>query len=287
MYSKFRLFTEFSNFLSENLFDHTSKKNIMKNKVFAVLFFPVFLLVGVGDFVPVDTPLGDPSAKEIVRKSTEKLIGNTSQGEMKMTIVRPTWKREITMKSWSLGEEYALILVTGPARDKGTAFLKKGKEVWNWQPTIDRSVKLPPSMMSQSLMGSDFTNNDMVDQASVIDDYTHKLLGEEEIDGRPCYKIEMTPEDDAAIVWGKVISWIDKEDFLQLRAEFYDEEDYLVNTMKGMEIKELGGKLLPSRLEITPEEEPENKTIIEYISLSFDKPIKKSFFSVQNMKRVR
>lgn len=258
----------------------------MKLKVFAVLFFPVFLLANVAAF-QTTSETGDPDPKEIIRKSTENQIGKTSQGEMKMTIVRPTWKREITMKSWSLGEEYALILVTGPARDKGTAFLKRKKEMWNWQPTIDRVVKLPPSMMAQSLMGSDFTNNDLVDQASVIEDYSHKYLGTEKIDGRICHKIEMTPSDDAAVVWGKVFSWVDKENYIQLKAEFYDEEDYLVNTMKADNIQKMGGKLLPKILTITPAEEPENKTIVEYLSINFDKPIKEKFFSVQNMKRVR
>jgi len=258
----------------------------MKLKVFAVLFFPVFLFTNVAAFQTI-AETGDPDPKEIIRKSTENQIGKTSQGEMKMTIVRPTWKREITMKSWSLGEEYALILVTSPARDKGTAFLKREKEMWNWQPTIDRVVKLPPSMMAQSLMGSDFTNNDLVDQASVIEDYAHKYLGEETIDGRVCHKIEMMPSDDAAVVWGKVISWIDKENYIQLKAEFFDEEDYLVNTMTASNIQKLGGKLLPKILTITPAEEPENKTIVEYLSINFDKPIKNKFFSVQNMKRIR
>jgi len=258
----------------------------MKLKIFAVLFFPAFLFTSVAAVRPT-TDTGDPDPKEIIRKSTENQIGKTSQGEMKMTIVRPTWKREITMKSWSLGEEYALILVTGPARDKGTAFLKREKEMWNWQPTIDRVVKLPPSMMAQSLMGSDFTNNDLVDQASVIEDYSHKYLGIETIDGRECYKIEMTPDDDAAVVWGKVLSWVDKKDFIQIKAEFYDEEDYLINTMKASDIQMIGGKLLPKILTITPAEEPENQTIVEYMSINFDKPIKEKFFSVQNMKRIR
>jgi len=257
----------------------------MKNKVLIVLFFfPIFF---IGTILSAQTDEDDPTAREIITKSTKKMIGTTSQGEMKMTIVRPTWKREITMKSWSSGEDYALILITGPARDKGVAFLKREKEVWNWQPKIDREVKLPPSMMAQSLMGSDFTNNDLVDQAATIDDYTHKILGSEVIRDRDCYKVELIPNEETAVVWGKIISWIDKKDFMQLKAEFYDEEDYLVNTMIGDNVKTLGGKLIPSRLTITPADEPENKTIVEYLSLEFDKPIKDKFFSVQNMKRIR
>ncbi|HMR42336.1 MAG TPA: outer membrane lipoprotein-sorting protein, partial [Saprospiraceae bacterium] len=128
----------------------------MRKLIFIIL--PVLLFASF----TVAFKTGDPKAREIVRKADEKAKGLTSQGEMKMTIVRPSWKREMTLKSWGKGDELALILVTAPSRDKGTAFLKRGNEIWNWQPSIDRTVKMPPSMMAQSWMGSDFTNDDLV-----------------------------------------------------------------------------------------------------------------------------
>ncbi len=227
------------------------------------------------------------SAIDIVKKADEKNRGLTSQAVLKMTIVRPTWTREIQMKSWSKGSDFSLTLITAPARDKGAAFLKRNKEIWNWQPTIDRVIKMPPSMMMQSWMGSDFKNDDLVRESSIVEDYTHRLVGEEEIEGRPCYIIELIPKEDAPVVWGKVTSWIDQAEFMQLKTAFYDEDDYLVNTMYGKKIKELGGKLLPSVLEVVPADEEGQKTMVEYLSLAFDKPIKESFFSVQNMKRIR
>ncbi len=234
------------------------------------------------------TGLKAQDATDIVRKSDERARGiQSSQGEMKMTIVRPSWSREISIKSWSKGTDYSLMLITGPPRDKGTAFLKRDKEIWNWQPSIDRSIKMPPSMMMQSWMGSDFTNDDLVRESSVVEDYTHNLLGKEEIDGRSCYKIEMIPKEDAPVVWGKVITWISEEHYLQLKTEFYDEDGYLVNTMMGKEVKELGGRLLPSKLEMIPADEEGKKTIVEQLDITFDEPIDDSFFSLQNMKRVR
>lgn len=226
------------------------------------------------------------TAREIIEKADAKMRGLSSQGEVKMTIIRPTWKREMQMKSWSKGDDFMLIVVTAPARDKGTAFLKRNKEIWNWQPGIDRTIKLPPSMMMQSWMGSDFTNDDLVRQASVVDDYTHKILGSETLQDRDCYKIELKPKDNSAVVWGKVLLWIDKKDFMELKSEFYDEDNYLVNTMVGKNIKLLGGKILPSVMEVTPADNPGQKTVIEYLNLGFDKPIPDEFFSVQNMKRV-
>ena len=227
------------------------------------------------------------TATEIIRRADQKLRGESSYSELRMTIQRPDWSREVTMKSWSLGDELALILITGPARDRGTAFLKRDREIWNWQPTIDRTIKMPPSMMMQSWMGSDFTNDDLVRESSTVVDYTHTLLGEETIDGRPCWKIELVPKPDAAVVWGRIISWIDKAEYMQLKTEFYDEDDFLVNTMIGSEIKEMDGKVLPSRMEIIPEDEPGHRTILEYLTLDFGIDVNESFFSVQNMKRVR
>lgn len=226
-------------------------------------------------------------AKTIIQRSDEKLKGETNTAELKMTIVRPTWKREMQLKTWGKGDDYSLILVTAPARDKGTAFLMREKEIWNWQPSIDRVIKLPPSMMMQSWMGSDFTNDDLVKQSSMVEDYIHELLGRETIDGRDCYRIQMTPKEDAAVVWGKLLIWIDVEEYMQMKIEFYDEEDYLINTMYGKAVKEMDGKLLPSILEVIPADEEGNKTVIEYLSLDFGVPLKESFFSVQNMKRVR
>jgi outer membrane lipoprotein-sorting protein len=146
---------------------------------------------------------------------------------------------------------------------------------------------MPPSMMMQSWMGSDFTNDDLVKESSIRNDYNHTLIGEEEIDGRICYVINLIPKEQAAVVWGKIITWVDKKDYLQLKSAMYDEEESLVNTMYGKNIKDLGGKLLPSLLEIIPSDEEGHVTRIEYLSLEFDIGINDAFFSTKNLKRIR
>lgn len=213
--------------------------------------------------------------------------GENGYAEMVMKIVRPDWSREITMKSWSKDQDYSLILITGPARDKGTAFLKRQKEMWNWQPSIDRVIKMPPSMMMQSWMGSDFTNDDLVRQSSIVTDYTHKLLGDTTLQSRSCWKIELTPKEDAPVVWGKVEAYIDKKDYLQLLIKYYDEDAYLVNTMILSDIKEMGGRSLPTHMEMIPADNPEQKTVIDYVARSFDAQQSEEFFSIQNLKRIR
>lgn len=232
-------------------------------------------------------PVLSQTATEIIEKAEEKARGDQAYGEMKMTIIRPAWTREITMKSWSKGDDYSLILITAPARDKGTAFLKRENEIWNWQPSIDRSIKMPPSMMMQSWMGSDFTNDDLVRQSSLKTDYHHKLLGKETVEGRSCYIVELIPKADAAVVWGKVMMWIDEKDYLELKVAFYDEDDYLVNTIYGKNIMTIGGRTLPTRLELIPADKPEQKTIVEQLALDFSVKLDDSFFSIQNLKRVK
>jgi len=230
----------------------------------------------------------DLSPKEIIRKADEKFNGElTSTSIMAMTIVRPTWERTIEFKNWTSGREYALTLITSPAKDKGQSFLKRQQEMWNWNPTISRLIKLPPSMMSQGWMGSDYTNDDILKESSVVNDYDHEIVAEEEYDGRICYKIKMVAKEDAAVIWGHQVRWIDKKDFLFLKSELFDEDGYLVRTELGSEIKTMDGRLIPTRIELIPAEEEGKMTIIEMKEMKFNEPIKESFFSQQNMKRVR
>lgn len=226
-------------------------------------------------------------ATEIIRKVDQKMRGNSSRSEMTMKIIRPEWEREISMKGWSLGTEYSLVLVTAPARDQGTAFLKRDKEIWNWQPTIDRVVKLPPSMMTQSWMGSDFTNDDLVRESSIVYDYTHHIRGDSIINGREVWKIELLPKEDAAVVWGRIEVYVSREDYIELLIRYYDEDDYLVNTMILSEIKEMDGRLIPTRMDMIPEDNPDQRTVIIYDDIAFDVEIDQDFFSIQNMKRIR
>ena len=142
-------------------------------------------------------------------------------------------------------------------------------------------------MMMQSWMGSDFTNDDLVRESSVVKDYTHEFGADSTIDGMDCYKILLTPKPDAPVVWGSISAWVSKDEFLQLRTEFYDEDGYMVNLMTGSALKDFDGRLLPARMEMIPVDDPGNKTILEYQSLEFDVDIRSNFFSVQNLKRVK
>ena len=226
------------------------------------------------------------TAAEIIKKAEDRMRGKSLYAEMKITTVRPKWSREMTMKSWTKGDDNSLILITGPSKDKGIVYLKRNREMWNWMPSIERSIKMPPSMMMQSWMGTDFNNDDLVRESSTVKDYTHKIVGEENIENRNCWKIELIPKPEAAVVWGKVIIWIDQKDYMQLKTQQFDEDDYLINTMMSTGIKMMDGKLLPTKMTLIPEEKKGQKTIMEYLSMKFEIDVDDNFFSIQNMKKI-
>lgn len=228
------------------------------------------------------------TAKEIIQKSDDKFNGEKSSFMvMSMTIIRPTWQRSVEFKNWSLGKDFALTLVTAPAKEAGQTFLKRVTEMWSWNPSISRLIKLPPSMMSQGWMGSDYTNDDILKESSVVKDYTHEIVGEEQISGRNCYKIKMTAKEEAGVIWGHQIRWIDKKDFLVMKAELFDEDGTLVRTETGSEIKMMDDRVIQTKIELVPAEEPGNRTIVVIKEIKFNIPVQENFFSQQNMKIVR
>lgn len=241
-----------------------------------------FLLILFNSFV-----LFGQDAKEIVEKANKKLRGESLKSTMTMTIVRPQWTRQLSMKTWEKGERYSLILITAPPRDDGTSFLKRGNDLWQWLPSIQRTIKIPGSMMNQSWMGSDFTNDDLVREASVVNDYTHKLLSDTVIDGKPAYCIEMIPKPQAPVVWEKVIVYVTKEQFNFRKELFYGENGKLVNVMNLNNVKEMDGREIPTVWEMMPVDKRGHKTIMEMQSIDFDVQINDEYFSLQNLRRIR
>lgn len=248
---------------------------------FGILFFVLLMIF------PVTHGYGQ-SAAEIIERMEERMRGDSNYAEMTMTIERPRFTREVSMRSWSFGNDYSLILITAPARDQGTAFLKRHNEIWNYVPNIDRTIKMPPSMMSQSWMGSDFTNDDLVRESSSINDYEHRIIeADAEIEGRSAWVVELVPKPETPIVWGKVLIWVDREEFIQLRVENYDQGDELANHIEFSDLRIFDNRLIASKMILIPADKPDQRTIMNYDDLQFDIDIDESFFTQQNMRRVR
>ena len=226
-------------------------------------------------------------AREIVRKANDLMRGKSTVSEISMTIVKPEWSRTITMKVWALEPDYSLVYVTEPARDRGSVTLRRKNEVWNWLPSVQRIIKIPPSMMLQSWMGSDFTNDDLVRESSIVDDYTQTVVANEDFEGSLCWKIQLVPKPDASVVWGKLLMWVSHDGYVELRTDYFDEDGTLVKTFVGRDIREFDGRRIAAHWEMTPVREQGKRTILEYHTIRFNTTYDQSFFSEQNMKRVR
>jgi outer membrane lipoprotein-sorting protein len=231
--------------------------------------------------------IGQLTADEIIQKAEDRMRGTTSYAEMTVTTIRPKWTREMKIKSWTKGDDYSVTLVLSPAKDKGTVFLKRKKEIWNYIPSIERTIKMPPSMLTQSWMGTDMTNDDLVKESSLKDDYDKKIVGTETVEELACYKIALTPKEDVNSIWGKIIIWISKKDYLQLKPKFSDEDNKLVNTILGKEVKMMGGKLLPTVMEVIPADKKGQKTRMTYTKAEFDIEIDDEIFTTQYIKRIK
>jgi outer membrane lipoprotein-sorting protein len=245
----------------------------------------LLLITGIFIIPPLYTAAQD--VKEIVRKADEKFRGVSSQSEMTMVIKRPAWSRTISMKSWTLGNDYSFYYIDAPAIEKGQVFLKRVNEMWNYLPSIERMIKIPPSMMLQSWMGSDFTNDDLIKESSLVKDYDHTLAGEEQLQGYDCYKILLMPKEDAPVVWGKIFMWISKQEFFWLKGEYYDEEGTLINTEILSEVKQMDDRKLPTKMEMIPMNKQGQKTTLTITSIRFNLKLDESFFSQKNMRQLR
>ncbi len=211
--------------------------------------------------------------------------GNSSHGEMSMEVVTRHWKRRLTMEVWSRGERRSLVRILSPLKEKGTATLRVGNDIWNYLPKVQRVIKVPSSMMGSSWMGSHLTNDDLVKKNRMAADFTFEKTFSGERKGRSLVEITLVPRPEAAMVWGKVVVEIDAESCLPLRELFYDEEMRLARTMIFSDVKKVKGRQLPMTVTIYPADRPGEHTRVRYRTLELDVPVDEAIFSRRNLQR--
>ena len=227
----------------------------------------------------------EPSAREILDRVETLLWGKTVQGDYEMTITTPRWQRTLALRAWMERPKRSFVRILAPAKEKGIGSLRIGAEMWNYLPNVERTIKIPPSMMLQPWMGSDFTNDDLVKSSSIVDDYTSRILREETAAGAPAYVLELIPKPGAAVVWGKIVYWVGKRDFVPLKEEFYDERGELVRVFTFSEVRPTGGRAIPTRWEIRPSDKPGNMTVMVVKSALYDRPIDPEIFTQRNLQK--
>ena len=228
----------------------------------------------------------DLTARDLVQKAMDHWRGLTSYGESTMTIHRPDWERSMSMKSWSKGDKISLVRVTAPAKDAGNGTLLNDSNMWTYTPKINRVIKVPSSMMSQSWMGSDFSNKDIAKSTDIIDQYDHELTAQEEIGGHIHYTVTSIPHEDAAVVWGRQVLKI-RDDNVLVEERYYDQDDVLVKTLATLEISEMGGRSVAARQRMSKEEQPEEWTEISVDAIEFDIELGDNVFTLSNLRNPR
>jgi outer membrane lipoprotein-sorting protein len=236
--------------------------------------------------IPASAPAGSMSAEDLVRFSFDTYRGKASIAEVDMTVHRPDWQRRVTIRAWTRGQTESLFYITAPAKDRGNGTLKKGREMWMFNPKINRIIKLPPSMMSQAWMGSDFSNNDLSKSDSLLTDYTHEIVRSEKIDGVTVYHVTSTPKPGAPVVWGRQTLQI-REDGILLEEIFYDEDLEPVKIMTSHQIEMIGGRLFPKLWKMRKMETEDAYTELIYRELTFEETLPESLFSLSNLRNPR
>lgn len=235
----------------------------------------------------ISLPASAIEIDELIQHIDRLWRGDTSRATMSMTVKTRRYQRSMTMEAWSRGNEYSLVVIKEPVKDKGIATLKVKENIWNYLPKINRVTKVPSSMMSGSWMGSHFTNDDLVKESTFEDDFNSSITFDGKRDGIMVYELTSIPKPDAAVVWGKVVMEIKQDTLSPYRALYYDEEGVLVRTMVFDQPKKIDQRTVPMRMTLQPEDKPDESTVIVYQDIVFEIPLSDSFFSLQNLQKQR
>jgi len=249
------------------------KKNIKRS----LLLLSIFL-----SFMTIT--LAEDSPRDIIDKVDRIMRGDSSYGVAEMTISTKRWKRSKTIEIWSEGTEKALIRLLKPQKEKGVATLKIETDIWNYLPKISRTIRIPSSMMMASWMGSHFSNDDLVKESRLIDDYTIKTTFEGDRDGMEIWEFRLTPNPDVPVVWGGIDFIIRKNDLMPVKADYFDEDGTLKRTVTYSDYKIMGGRLIPAAMNLVPSDKPNEYTRIVYTELAFDMKHPADTFSLSSLR---
>lgn len=221
----------------------------------------------------------------VIQAVEEKLRGETVQGRYEITIERSRYNRTMVIDSWDdVKNDSAFIRIVAPKKDAGTTFLKIKNNLWQYIPSIGKEIKIEGSLMQDSWMGSDLSNDDLVNSTSIVDDYEHKFITGSSSEN---YRIEMKPKPTAAIVWNRVVYEVRKNDLMPMRVEFYDHKDRLSRVILYDDFRSVSGKTIPMKLTVQSikNDRVTSSTIMKYLRVVFDRPIPASVFSRANLRR--
>lgn len=250
----------------------------------AIAILILLVITGLSSGQSSDIP--DLDIKTIIEKVDRLYRSDSSRGEMEMQVISKHWERTLSMNIWTEGMEKTFIHITGPKKDEGIATLRLDTEMWNFFPKINKVMKVPPSMMMGSWMGSDFTNDDLVKESSLINDYNYRIIHPDD-ENKEYHYIELTPKTETPTVWGKILLTIRKDNYIPITHEYYDEKGKMMRILTFSDLRQFGERTLPSVLEMVPLNKKDQKTVVRYKDIVFDPPLDKNVFSLRNLQKKR
>lgn len=254
-----------------------------RNQVFKFTFILLTLLASVNWLYADDNT--EARAKSLLNHIDDMWRGKSSYAITTMQVKTQHYTRTMKMEGWSKGKEQTLFRIIEPLREKGTTTLKSGNHIYTYLPKTDRTIKLTSGMMMGSWMGSHLTNDDLVKEARLEEDYDVTISFEGQRDGQNIIEFLLIPKPDAAVVWGKVILVILADSHIPVVEYYYDEDMQLVRTISFTDVKILGGRELPSTLRVLPADKPDEYTEFVYNQMQFDIPVSDSLFSLSSLKK--
>lgn len=227
---------------------------------------------------------GEPnSARDLVEQVDDLLWGRTMTGALEMRVQTPRWTRTLAINAWIERPRRSFIRITSPAKEAGTGSLRIGSEMWNYLPKIERIIKIPPAMMLQPWMGSDFTNDDLVKESSRINDYRHEFA--QDAGQADFYIVDSTPLPNAGVIWGRIRMRVRRADSIPLDEQFFDDRGALVRVMTFSNVRTLGGRTIPTTWTMQPVGKQGNSTTITLKSASYDGAIDAEIFTQRNLRQ--
>lgn len=236
-------------------------------------------------FFFLDSSFAAKSASVYLKQLDLLYRSNSSHSQIEMEVTTPNWSRVLKMLIWTKGLDYTFVRLTAPRKDKGVASLKRKNQMWNFFPKINKVIKIPSSMMMGSWMGSDFTNDDLVKNSTLVDDYLSQIIKAD----ASIRVISLIPKKDTVSLWGRILIQIDTKTELPIKQEYFDEKLKLIRVMKFLDVKKMGGKLIPTTLELIPmtSSKKGHKTIVRYKTINFNATNSMSIFTRNNLQKRR
>lgn len=253
----------------------------MQVKLIVRVAFPLMVLSSSALTLSDESSSG-MDVRQIVDKIDRLYRSGASHADVEMDIVTPHWQRTLAMKVWTKGMDKTLVRIISPKKETGVATLRVDNEMWNYLPKTDKVIRVPPSMMMSSWMGSDFSNDDLVKESSYLDDYTYHLVPNPE--GDELVYVELQPKEDSPTVWARIILAVRRSDYLPVRQEFYDDRGDLMRVLTFTEVRDMGGRTIPTVMEMEPQTEEGHRTVVRYVDVEFAADVSDEVFSLRNLR---